>query len=239
MVGAAVRWVIHLIHRIIIACGVVHVFTQTRGVTNTRDSSLRVDEVKPPTYLSCMPLSAQLRHLYVHFIICVVIALLLDPSVAMRRTLMVMQGDMKRVKFFYNDVYKVVLPESHRFPMEKYRMVREGLQKYFMADERVEFLPSPIASPAELKTTHCPKYVDRYLTGQMTDMEIRRVGFPWSMSNVQRSTSSVGGTVAAMRAVCEDECNVAGHCAGGTHHAFYNYGKYMSMNMSMSAKSPP
>lgn len=26
---------------------------------------------------------------------------------------------------FYNDVYRVELPEGHRFPMEKYRLVRE------------------------------------------------------------------------------------------------------------------
>lgn len=26
---------------------------------------------------------------------------------------------------FYNDVYKVDLPPGHRFPMEKYRLVRE------------------------------------------------------------------------------------------------------------------
>lgn len=26
---------------------------------------------------------------------------------------------------FYNDVYRVALPEGHRFPMEKYRLVRE------------------------------------------------------------------------------------------------------------------
>ena len=138
-----------------------------------------------------------------------------------------MQGNANarnKAKFFYNDIYKVVLPESHRFPMEKYRMVREGLQKHFEVDQRVEFLPSPLASSSELKTTHCPKYVDRYITGQMTPLEIRRVGFPWSISNVQRSTSSVGGTVAAMRAVCEGECYIAGHCAGGTHHAFYDYG---------------
>ncbi|CAN0545732.1 unnamed protein product, partial [Ectocarpus sp. 8 AP-2014] len=26
---------------------------------------------------------------------------------------------------FYNDVYRVDLPDGHRFPMEKYRLVRE------------------------------------------------------------------------------------------------------------------
>ncbi len=29
------------------------------------------------------------------------------------------------IPLFYNDVYRVELPEGHRFPMEKYRLVRE------------------------------------------------------------------------------------------------------------------
>lgn len=31
-----------------------------------------------------------------------------------------------RVTLFYNDVYEVVLPATHGFPMSKYRLVREG-----------------------------------------------------------------------------------------------------------------
>jgi hypothetical protein len=29
---------------------------------------------------------------------------------------------------FYNDHYDVLLPETHKFPMEKYRLVRRRLQ---------------------------------------------------------------------------------------------------------------
>lgn len=29
------------------------------------------------------------------------------------------------ISLFYNDVYEVELPAGHRFPMEKYRLVRE------------------------------------------------------------------------------------------------------------------
>ena len=170
-----------------------------------------------------MPWKPPLFHLPVVWLL-----ISLHHHCSMRRSMITMRGisGSRKAKFFYNDIYEVILPESHRFPMQKYRLMREGLQSHFetMADEKVEFLPSPLATPSELKTTHCPMYVDRYITGQMTPLEVRRVGFPWSISNVQRSTSSVGGTVAAMRAVCEGECDVAGHCAGGTHHAFYDYG---------------
>ena len=132
---------------------------------------------------------------------------------------------MKTAKFFYNDVYRVVLGDTHRFPMEKYRLVREGLQTIFSTEKRVIFEVSPMATKEELVTTHCRDYVERYLKGKQTEKEIRKVGFPYSISGVQRSTSSVGGTVAAMRAVSSGSCTFAGHIAGGTHHAFFSYGE--------------
>jgi len=130
------------------------------------------------------------------------------------------------VHFFYNDVYDVLLPPNHRFPMPKYRLVREKLQREYSFPELVLFTPSPCASEAELATTHCPNYIHRYFTGNMTPLEVRRTRFPWSMDHVRRSTSSVGGTVAAMRAIADNHNLVfTGHIAGGTHHAFYDYGE--------------
>jgi acetoin utilization deacetylase AcuC-like enzyme len=53
--------------------------------------------------------------------------------------------------------------------------------------------------------------------------------FPWSAGSVNRTLSSIGGTVAAMHAVCTSPSSkqsqftlFAGHIAGGTHHAFYD-----------------
>jgi len=45
-----------------------------------------------------------------------------------------------------------------------------------------------------------------------------------SDATVARSLSSTGGTVAAARAVCDGRAAIAGHIAGGTHHAFYDRG---------------
>lgn len=129
---------------------------------------------------------------------------------------------------FYNDVYEVQLPANHRFPMNKYRIVREALQKEVGSNHpNISFLVSPLASRTELMSTHCPNYIDRYLSGKLTEQEVRRTGFPWSEEHVKRSISSVGGTVAAMRTLFNPNApsNVACHVAGGTHHAFYNYGE--------------
>ena len=54
------------------------------------------------------------------------------------------------------------------------------------------------------------------------------MGFPWSLNSVNRSLSSVGGTVAATHAVCEGRTQFAAHIAGGTHHAFADHGEGFS-----------
>lgn len=150
---------------------------------------------------------------------------------------------------YYNDVYEFPLPPNHRFPMDKYRRVRELVQQGISApanddkaDVDCQFRVSPLASVDELTSTHCPDYVHRFMMGDLTEKEIRNVGFPWSQSGVDRALSSVGGTVAAAIAVCEacserptmTENNIrtlpaapcwGAHVAGGTHHAFYDRGE--------------
>jgi len=82
------------------------------------------------------------------------------------------------------------------------------------------------ATAEELEACHCREYVQRYLNNEFSVLENRRVGFPWSEASVARSLSSVGGTLAATRAVFQsDRVAFAGHLAGGTHHAFADRGE--------------
>ena len=149
-------------------------------------------------------------------------------------------------RIFYNDVYEVNLPRGHRFPMNKYRQVRKLVQHAFHElpmdeQEKVDcdFHVSPLVSEEELMTTHSPEYVKKVMTGDLTERELRNVGFPWDEENVKRSLSSVGGTLAAAIFVCEEAEKQneedgdsrssiqpwAAHVAGGTHHAFYDRGE--------------
>ena len=103
---------------------------------------------------------------------------------------------------------------------------------------------SPLATFDELATTHSNEYINRFLTGDQTEQEQRNVGFPWSKQGVDRALSSVGGTLAAARDVCQlwqDQRHVisgpapwAAHVAGGTHHAFYDRGEGFSVFSDMA-----
>jgi acetoin utilization deacetylase AcuC-like enzyme len=106
--------------------------------------------------------------------------------------------------------------------MQKYREVRYSLMHDALPN--VDFATSPQVTTEDLSTAHCPNYIERFVTDKFSDDENRRVGFPWSRASVRRCLSSVGGTVAAMRAVMDEGYRVSGHLAGGTHHAFHDRG---------------
>ncbi len=121
-------------------------------------------------------------------------------------------------RLFYTDQYAIDLPAEHRFPMPKYRMVRDLLT----ADGWFEFVAAPLAEAEIVELAHDPAYVQRFLTGSLSAQEMRRIGFPWSDQLVRRTLASVGGTLSAT-----DEALTTGWggtLAGGTHHAFRGEG---------------
>ena len=69
------------------------------------------------------------------------------------------------LRLFYNDVYEFPLPASHRFPMDKYRLVREQLQRDLEPAGLATFHVSPLATVDELSTAHCPAYIQSFLDG--------------------------------------------------------------------------
>ena len=146
-------------------------------------------------------------------------------SCASSETANAMQHERRIFKLFYNDIYKFPLPDKHRFPMGKYKVVRERIQHDPQAGKNIDLEPSPLAKQRDLLVTHCPEYIRRFLCNMLTERENRNIGFPWSPAGVKRALSSVGGTVAAAHAVCGGRHMFSGHIAGGTHHAFYDYGE--------------
>ncbi len=126
------------------------------------------------------------------------------------------------MKLFTCDEFVLPLPEGHRFPMNKYRLLREHLQAtgVFAPDD---FRIPPAATFNELTRAHAPDYVERVERGELSAAEMRTIGFPWSTAMVERSKRSSGATIAACRVALEEGVGV--NLAGGTHHAFYDRGE--------------
>lgn len=118
--------------------------------------------------------------------------------------------------------YAIPLPPGHRFPMEKYVLLRDGvLAAGVVSPER---LHEPARARAEdLLRVHTEDYVVRLTEGRLTEAEIRRLGLPWSPAFVERAYRVAGGTIEAADAALQ--FGVAMNLAGGTHHAFPGHGE--------------
>ncbi|CDY78664.1 Deacetylases, including yeast histone deacetylase and acetoin utilization protein [Caballeronia glathei] len=123
------------------------------------------------------------------------------------------------MKAFYSDRFVLPLPAGHRFPMQKYRMLRERVAAQL---RDVALHEAPVAGDAELTRAHSASYVARVASGALDANEQREIGFPWSENMVERSRRSVGATIAACRAAIAD--GFAVNLAGGTHHAYASHG---------------
>ncbi len=121
-----------------------------------------------------------------------------------------------------SDRYVIPLPTGHRFPIEKYALLRERvLAEGLIRGDRLHE-PDRVARD-DLLGVHTTDYVDRLTSGALTNDEVRRLGFPWSEHLVERSFRSAGGTCEAVEAALTD--GLAINLAGGTHHAFATHGE--------------
>jgi acetoin utilization deacetylase AcuC-like enzyme len=129
--------------------------------------------------------------------------------------------DGEHLLTYYSDHFPIPLPPDHRFPIDKYSLLRKMIisEKIIsVGDLRV---PDP-ATQDQICLAHDPVYVEKVFSGSLSEREIRRIGFPWSPELVVRSQRSVGGTIAACRSALDG--GVSANLAGGTHHAHRDFG---------------
>ncbi len=120
---------------------------------------------------------------------------------------------------FAHDRFTYPLPEGHGFPLGRYRMLREAIEQQGIAG----VVEAPGATDDDLLLAHDPRYLERVVTGRLSDREVKAVGLPWSPELVERGRRSVGATIAAARTALDDGVGI--NLGGGTHHAFAGSGK--------------
>ncbi len=121
----------------------------------------------------------------------------------------------------YHPAYVTPLPAGHRFPMPKFRLLRDLLVQDGVIQAGQLYQPS--APPHEwLTLVHDADYVQAYCDGTLTEKAQRRIGLPWSEGLVRRTCTAVGGTILTAKLALQH--GIACNTAGGTHHAFPGYG---------------
>lgn len=122
----------------------------------------------------------------------------------------------------YDPIYRLPLPENHRFPMEKYELLPQQLLLEGTCEPSDFFKPTKVALENVLRI-HNKEYVTRLINLNLTRREIRNIGFPLTKELVERELMIAGGTIMG----CEKalKTGIAMNIAGGTHHAFYDCGE--------------
>ncbi len=126
------------------------------------------------------------------------------------------------LKVFYSDHYTLPLPPEHRFPNDKYKMLKSFLVSNKILKES-ELFPSPVASVELLNLAHSADYVESVRSGTVAKEIIQRIGFPWSEALFFKASSTVGGALEATKNALE--YGLGGNLAGGTHHAHFDRGE--------------
>ena len=126
------------------------------------------------------------------------------------------------INVFRTDPFTFALPDGHRFPAEKYRLLAQCLVDQGVLTEEEMRIPRE-ATREELLRVHSADYLDRLAGGALTPGEMRRIGLPWSAQLVRRAYRSVGATIESGFAALED--GIAISLSGGTHHAFEDRGE--------------
>lgn len=128
---------------------------------------------------------------------------------------------MTRFPVVYHPAYVTPLPDGHRFPMPKFQLLRDLLVRDRIITEAQIYQPG--APPTEwLELVHTASYVRAYCEGTLDTKAQRRIGLPWSPGLVKRTCTAVGGTILTAKLALQH--GIACNTAGGTHHAFPDYG---------------
>ena len=126
------------------------------------------------------------------------------------------------MKVAWDPIYRHPLPKNHRFPMEKYELLPQQLIHEGIVEVRDFFSPGAL-SEQHITAVHYSSYWQRIKEHQLSAHEIRRTGFPFSQSLVERETRIAQGTLEA--AVFALDQGVSFNIAGGTHHAGCDFGE--------------
>lgn len=125
-------------------------------------------------------------------------------------------------KIAWSPIYEHPLPEGHRFPMEKYPLLREQLlYEGTVYDEN--FFEPRLSKDQDILPVHDKEYLFKLKHQTLDKKEERRTGFPQSALLTQRELTITQGSIDG--ALFALQFGAAANIAGGTHHAYKDRGE--------------
>ncbi|MDX2061569.1 MAG: histone deacetylase [Bacteroidia bacterium] len=122
----------------------------------------------------------------------------------------------------YADHYPLHLPPGHRFPAEKYALLKAQLLHRGIVSEDQLFDP-PFIEEAAILRAHTPAYWHQLKDLALPPAHKRRIGLPLTEHLLRRAWASASITFWAARAALST--GIGGNLGGGTHHAYADRGE--------------
>ncbi len=129
-------------------------------------------------------------------------------------------NNITNIPLVTHPAYSFSFPSSHRFPMEKFALLSQYLERHGLLTRDNVYRPGK-AKRELLLQAHDHSYIDRFIHNQQSKQELRRMGLPWSEGLMKRTLISPNGTFLTAQLALKH--GIACHLAGGTHHAHYDF----------------
>ena len=124
---------------------------------------------------------------------------------------------------WYHPLYTDGIHPEARFPRDRYQRLLDRFETTGASQAMHITQPQPVDTSL-LLLAHDADYVDRFLAGELSDKEEKRIGLtPWTPAMIERTLVLMGGAVKATEHAVQTG-GFAGNMAGGTHHAHRDFG---------------
>lgn len=125
------------------------------------------------------------------------------------------------IPIFYHPCYSALnLPENHRFPIQKYALIYDYI--ITQLTEKFHFITPSKATFEQITSVHDANYVSQFVNGTLDKKAIRKIGFPWSPTLVDRTLYSIGASIQGAETALATK--LACQISGGYHHSHPSFG---------------
>lgn len=128
---------------------------------------------------------------------------------------------MVKIPLIHSALYELELHDTHKVLGQKSIALYNAISAMHWS-KKFETVTCSGVTPKDLILAHDKKYIDRFVNNHLSRSEMKLINLPWSTRLLNRSLLTPAGTFEAAKLALKT--GVACHTAGGSHHAYRNFG---------------
>jgi acetoin utilization deacetylase AcuC-like enzyme len=126
----------------------------------------------------------------------------------------------------FSSRYLYRLPDTHRFPIDKYTLIKDQLL-YDGTITASQLVDPGLATLEQLALVHDEFYCQQVINLTLPQKAVRKIGLPINEKSVNRALNSIACTLHATGQALQHGLGI--HIGGGTHHGYREHGEGFSI----------